>query len=89
MVVEALRAGPWGAQLDAALLAGPWDFDPRAIRLPVHLWHGELDRNVAAASARRLAAAIPGSRATFYPDEAHFSLVVNRAAEILPVLAAR
>jgi hypothetical protein len=35
---------------------------------------------------KRLAAAIPGCRARFYPGEGHFSLPVRRMNEILSAL---
>jgi hypothetical protein len=38
---------------------------------------------------RRLAAALSGCRARFYPEEGHFSLPVRRIEEILATLAAR
>jgi hypothetical protein len=37
---------------------------------------------------KRLAAAIPGCRAEFLPDEGHFSLPVRRMDQILRTLAA-
>ncbi len=54
--------------------------------MPVHLWHGELDRNVAPEMGRYQAQAIPGCRATFYEDEGHISVAVNRIEEILSAL---
>jgi pimeloyl-ACP methyl ester carboxylesterase len=82
-VLEAFRRGPRGAQLDAALLASSWDFDPRAIGIPVHLWHGERDTDAPPAMGSWIAASVPGCRAVFVPDEGHISLVVNRVELIL------
>lgn len=83
---EAFRQGGRGAALDMTLLARPWETAVDSIRVPCHLWHGEQDTTVPVAMGRRLAAAIPGCRARFYPDEGHFSLPVRRMDEILSTL---
>ena len=83
---EALRAGPRGAQLDAAIVARFWGFQLKDILVPVHLWHGEQDRNVPPAMGRNLAASMPASHATFYRDEAHLSLMRHHAHDILAAL---
>jgi pimeloyl-ACP methyl ester carboxylesterase len=83
---EGLRQGGRGVALDLALYAQPWEFAVESIRVPCHLWHGEQDRTVPVAMGKRLAAAIPGCCARFYPDEGHFSLPVRRMDEILTVL---
>lgn len=80
---EAFRQGGRGAALDMTLLARPWETIVDTIRVPCHLWHGQQDTTVPVAMGRRLAAAIPGCRARFYPDEGHFSLPVRRMDEIL------
>ena len=85
---EACRRGVEGPAWDLRLLARPWGFDLGKIAVPVMLWHGERDGNVPVSHGRYLASAIPGCRATFYPDEAHLSLSVNRSGEILGALIA-
>jgi len=55
--------------------------------MPVHLWHGEVDRDTPIAMGRSLAAAIPKSQAHFYPDEGHLSVFVNHVQNILNVFA--
>jgi pimeloyl-ACP methyl ester carboxylesterase len=90
---ESCRQGPRGPVWDVGLMARPWGFDLAAIKIPVLLWQGERDGNVPLAHGRYLAGAIPTCRATFYPDEAHFSLPLNHQRDILnglrgePVLA--
>ena len=86
VIREALRGGPRGAQLDAAIVASPWGFQLEDIPVPVHLWHGEQDRNVPPAMGRYLAVSIPASHATFYRDEAHLSLMRHHAHDILVAL---
>jgi pimeloyl-ACP methyl ester carboxylesterase len=82
---ELYRQGGRGMYDEALILARPWGFDPAQIRVPVHIWHGEQDDTVPAAMAQHLAASIPASSATYYPDEGHH-LLYSRWADILPVL---
>lgn len=84
---EACRQGPAGPAEDMSLIARPWGFDLDAVKVPVLLWHGELDRNVPVAAGRYLASVFPNCRATFYPDEAHLSVPLNHQEEILSALA--
>jgi hypothetical protein len=58
-------------------------FDLREAKAPVFLWQGERDGNVSSAGARYLANTIPGCVATFYPNDAHISVVLNHRREIL------
>ena len=85
---EACRQGPQGPAWDMGLIARAWGFDLTKISVPAFLWQGERDGNVPPVHGRYLASAIPNCRATFYPDEAHFSLPLNRQREILGALAA-
>jgi pimeloyl-ACP methyl ester carboxylesterase len=85
---EACRHGVHGAVWDCGLIARSWGFDLSTINVPVVLWQGERDRNVPVAHGRYLARVIPNCRSTFYPDEAHLSLPINRQREILSELAA-
>jgi pimeloyl-ACP methyl ester carboxylesterase len=85
--LEACRQGPRGPVRDLALIARPWGFDLEAINVPVLLWHGERDRNVPVAHGRYVAGRLPNCRATFYPDEAHLSLLLNRHGEMLGALS--
>ncbi len=79
---EAYRLGGRGAAWEAVLFARPWGFRLEDIGLKVHLWQGELDVNVPPSMGRYQASAIPDCKATFYSDEGHFSLIVNRMEEI-------
>lgn len=85
---EALRRGPRGAQQDTALMVSPWDFHPEEIAVTIHLWHGDLDREIPIAMGRNLAATLPKCQAHFYPEEGHLSVMANHVQEILNVLAA-
>jgi pimeloyl-ACP methyl ester carboxylesterase len=77
--VETARQAGRGQVSDWAIIFGPWGFNLRDIRVPVHFWQGEDDRSVPVAAARAQAAAIPGSRLTVYPGEAHLAFFTHRA----------
>ena len=59
-----------------------WGFELGAVKIPVLLWQGERDGNVSAVHARYLASAVPNCHATFYPEEAHLSVMLNHGREI-------
>jgi pimeloyl-ACP methyl ester carboxylesterase/uncharacterized protein (DUF952 family) len=82
---EAFRQGSGGPAQEIALFARPWGFRLEEIRIPVHLYQGEIDNVVPASMGRYQAQAIPGCRATFYADEGHL-LVVDRIDEVLRAL---
>ena len=83
---ESMRQGVHGIAWDTHLCARPWDFRLEEICFPVSLLHGEADLNVPVAVARKVAAAIPGCQATFYPGEGHFSTVINHLDEVFNAL---
>ena len=85
---EAFRSGVGGVSQEAALYARPWRFRLQDIPAEVHLWHGELDRNVLVSVGRYVADAIPNCYATFFEKEGHMSLPLNHIREILSVLVA-
>lgn len=70
-----------------ALFARDWGFRLEEITVPVHLWHGDADRDVPIAQARRMAEAIPGAVIHDCPGEGHL-LAVERLEEILRVVTA-
>jgi pimeloyl-ACP methyl ester carboxylesterase len=86
MGLEAFRQGPEAFSTELALVARPWGFRLEDIRVPVHLWHGDLDVSTPPAMGRHLAATIPGCRAHFVPDAGHF-LAYTRWGEILATLS--
>lgn len=82
---EVYRHGWQGIVQDGLILARPWGFDPREVKTPVHLWHGELDSTVPSAMGRHLARELPHVTARFFVDEGHL-LLYDRWAEILDSL---
>ena len=82
---EMLRSGNRGAIWDAKVFTSPWQFQVEDIRMKVHLWYGEADRNVPLQMGEYYKRAIPECDATFYPGEGHF-IMYSRAEEILKTL---
>jgi pimeloyl-ACP methyl ester carboxylesterase len=85
---EALRQGPEGLAWDLGLAARPWGFRLEDIRVPVHLWHGELDVCAPPAMGRHLAASIAGCSASFVMGAGHF-VVYDIWPDVLRALAPR
>jgi pimeloyl-ACP methyl ester carboxylesterase len=79
---EAFRTSLHWPAVDGVLYSRPWGFLLKDIDIPFHLWHGEMDRIVPPEMGRYLAQTIPNCRSTFYPDEGHFSILLNRIEEI-------
>lgn len=89
MMHETLRAGPRGAQLDAALAYGPWELPLEEISVPVAIWHGEQDRNVPVLVARDYHQRIPGATLHVFPEDGHLSIMSRRGRQILEDLRER
>jgi pimeloyl-ACP methyl ester carboxylesterase len=70
------------AAQDMALIARDWGFRLDEISVPVHVWHGDADRNVPFAHGRYQAATIPGAVFHECPGEGHL-LMVDHLEEIL------
>jgi hypothetical protein len=82
---EAFRQGIKGVAHDFKLYANPWDFDLKAIPSAnkVHIFHGELDRNVPISMAKKISKLIPNCESKFYANEGHLSVFVNKFDEII------
>jgi pimeloyl-ACP methyl ester carboxylesterase len=72
---------------DMALCIRDWGFELQDIETPIHIWHGELDRNVPVTHAHSEASAIPSATLHLCAGEGHW-LLVDHMAEVLPVVAA-
>ena len=83
MLAETFAQGPAGAQVDSALVASAWGFDPGEVRVPVRMWHGTADENVPIEMARHLADRVPGAELTVVVGEGHLSLVHRHVERIL------
>ncbi len=84
--VEAFRNGSRGAAHEFILHAKAWRTDPRAIGMPVHLWHGDADTIVPFETAQWLADRLPDARATWLPGEGHL-LFVDHAEDVMRIVA--
>jgi pimeloyl-ACP methyl ester carboxylesterase len=86
-MVETARQGASANRREIERLVRPWGFDVRQVKPErMFLWHGEKDRIMPVGPARLLAKRLVDCRAVFYPDEGHFSVLVNRSAELLNAL---
>jgi pimeloyl-ACP methyl ester carboxylesterase len=86
-MVETARQGAAANRDEIERLVRPWGFDIRLIKFDrIFIWHGEEDRIMPVGPARALARTLSQSRSLFYPDEGHFSVLVNRAGELLSAL---
>ena len=85
-LVESLRQGARGIVNELLILARPWGFRLDEVSTDVHLWHGERDRMVPASHGRRLCDELPRSHCEFFPEEGHFSLVIDHAGQIFSTL---
>ncbi len=77
MVMGAFEQGARAAAYDWALVARPWGFSLREIKMPVHIWHGDADTLVPVKHAHILAEAIPDAHTRFFPNEGHVSIVAH------------
>lgn len=73
----AFERGGRSCAWDYVVTVRPWGFRLEAIRVPVLLWHGELDQICSIAMGRKVASAIPHCQAAFLEREGHFSLIAN------------
>ena len=80
---EAFAAGSNGAAIDLQRLCAPWGFDLEAIQTPVDVWHGRADRVVPSEMAASLKTVLAHANVHCCPDLGHYSLVEDRAADIL------
>jgi pimeloyl-ACP methyl ester carboxylesterase len=82
---EAFRSGMRGHAWEGFLLVGRWGFSPDEIRIPVHLWHGAMDRDAPIGMARAVTRALPDARPRFFEGEGHL-LIFKHWEEILSTL---
>lgn len=84
-LMETFRQGVAGAAQEMQLTLKPWGFNLGDIKAtcPVTIWHGGLDKQVLAIHAELYAQLIPNAKLTFFKQEGHLSLLVNKGEEIL------
>ena len=85
---DAFRQGSKGMAYEMTLFSSPWGFELKDISVDnMFLWHGELDENTPACMRKAMANSIPNCQATFYPQEAHLSTIVNHVDEIMTAIS--
>jgi pimeloyl-ACP methyl ester carboxylesterase len=86
-VRETYHQGVRGAVYEGRLYGVDWGFrlEDMAFR-PLSLWHGARDTNVPIGMARGMAGKLAGCTATYYPDEGHFSTLLNHQPEFFSAL---
>jgi len=84
---DASRTAARAAVQDFALFARDWGFRLEDIAVPVHVWQGDVDRNVPPAHAKLQARRIPGAVLHECPGEGHM-LVIDHMEEILRAVTA-
>jgi pimeloyl-ACP methyl ester carboxylesterase len=85
-VADALRHGSRATVQELALIKRRWTFPLSEVRVPVHLWHGALDRNAPIAFARRIARELPDATLHVSDSSGH-DVGLDRGGEIMSVLA--
>ncbi len=89
--IDSYRRAPSTSALAAAqdfsLFARDWGFCLEEITVPVHIWHGDDDRNVPISHGRLQAERIPGARMHDCPGQGHL-LALDRLEEILRTVGA-
>jgi pimeloyl-ACP methyl ester carboxylesterase len=85
---EMVRQGHRGLYDEALIMARPWGFRLRDVRVPTTLWHGDDDPSVPVAMGRYVARELSTCDARFFPGEGHH-LLFDRWQEILADVVAR
>lgn len=86
-MMETARQSGAGNRAEIERLVKPWGFDISKMTGPrVFVWHGDEDRIMPIGPARAMARRLRDSTATFYAGEGHFSVLVNRAYDMLAAL---
>lgn len=89
---ESYAQGSKGIAYDASfdIQEKSWGFKVEDIRfIPIHFWHGGLDKGVPFSMTKQMIDKIPNATLTFYPQEGHISLIFNQIDEIMDLLEER
>jgi pimeloyl-ACP methyl ester carboxylesterase len=86
MLTEAMVHGFKGSVWDIRLYVREWDFSFSEIQIPLKLFYGEQDMNIPLVVVRRAMRDLPTVELITYPDDAHFSTLINHFGEIAQAL---
>lgn len=89
LLADAFRQGGAGLFADMRITSHPWAFSLSRISAPTVVFQGSDDVVVTVNMARWLGQHIPGAEVRIIPAEAHFSLIVNHAADVLTAMTQR
>ena len=97
MLVASVRhalqnGGAKGAAWEARLFGSPWGFELADVKMgegKLVLWHADKDVNSPLAMAEKAHALLQGSELRLGPGEAHMSLLLHKAQEVLDTLKER
>ena len=93
ILVESLREGFANGSAgwfdDAWCLSSPWGFGLGDVVLPVHMWYGELDRNVPLRAVERMAAELDVATFELIPGGGHLSWLAHAQSIHETLLAAQ
>jgi pimeloyl-ACP methyl ester carboxylesterase len=85
----AMAPGIDGWMEDDIAFVEPWGLDPRAITVPVAVFHGQKDTMVPHGHGAWLAGVIPGATFKSYPDDGHLTLGFASARPLDWIAASR
>jgi pimeloyl-ACP methyl ester carboxylesterase len=86
-MMETGRQNGQGNRSEIERLARPWGFGIRKIDVPMFLFHGDQDQIMHVGPARVMSRVLKCCAATFYAGEGHFSVLVNKADDLMGALA--
>jgi pimeloyl-ACP methyl ester carboxylesterase len=84
--IEAMYQSTKGPAWDVQLYLRPWDFKIEEIQIPLKFFHGEQDKTIPIALAKRFIDRLPTAELVTYPDEGHISIVINQFETIVQAL---
>jgi pimeloyl-ACP methyl ester carboxylesterase len=84
--IEAMCQGTKGITWDTLLYVHPWDFNVAEIQIPITFFHGEQDRSISIAMARKAVGRLPTAKIFAYPNEGHLSVLINQFEAIAQAL---
>jgi pimeloyl-ACP methyl ester carboxylesterase len=82
---EAFAHGPVGWFDDSWALSTQWDFRLEEVAVPVHMWYGELDRNVPIRAVRAMAERLTVASFELIPEAGHLGWI-TREDDVLRTL---
>ena len=83
---EGFANGPLGWFDDSWALSTPWGFDLAAVAAPVHMWYGELDRNVPIGAVRQMASQLNVESLEVIPGAGHLGWLTQEERVVRTLL---